>query len=298
MAAIKELRSRTGAPITAVKKALEEQGGDVEASIEHLRKLGANLIAKKAHREALEGLVSIAISPDKRKASIVELNTETDFVARTPQFGELVRSVADSALLVDSDQTSSVVSVDPRTLLQGKNQELLSQAVSSLGENIVLKRAALFQVSDQSGALYGYVHRAVGESGGKIGVLVALKGFDVEDIGRRLAMHIAAAAPSYSSTESVPQSHIEKEKSILREATKEMQRGGTPKSPEIIDRIVNGKIKKWFTDVVLHEQEMLVEEGSYQGKPRSVEAAVRAASRNAEILGFLRFSVGEKIDNV
>ncbi|KAI0566471.1 Translation elongation factor EF-Ts [Gracilaria domingensis] len=298
MAAIKELRARTGAPIAAVKKALEEQGGDIEASIEHLRKLGASMAAKRAHREASEGLVSIAISSDKRRAAIVELNSETDFVARTPQFGELARSVADTALVASTEQPSSVVSLDPRTLLQGKNEDLLSQAVSSLGENIVLKRASLLQLREQSGAVYGYVHGALAEGGGKIGVLVALEGSATEDIGHRVAMHIAAATPNYLDVESVPKSHIEKERSVLIEATKYNQKGGSPKPPKILERIVNGKINKWLTEVVLEEQEMLVEGPDYQGKPRSVSHSVSAASRNAVIHGFLRFAVGDKIDPI
>ncbi|PXF39825.1 Elongation factor Ts [Gracilariopsis chorda] len=298
MAAIKELRSRTGAPIAAVKKALEEENGNIEASIDLLRKLGASMIAKKAHREASEGLVSIAISEDKRTASIIEMNSETDFVARTSQFGELVRSVTHSALSLASQNSADVYNIPLEHLLHGKNNDLHSSAVSSLGENIVLKRASLISVSENSGAIYGYVHGSVRENSGKIGVLVALNGSHTQDIGRRLAMHIAAAAPSYLTVDSIPDAHLEKERLVLSEAARVNNKAeDAPKSSLILDRIVSGRLKKWFSEVVLMEQEMLVEDPLYQGKPRSVCSSIRSVSKDTAIQGFLRFSIGEKVDN-
>lgn len=298
IAAIKELRSRTGAPIAAVKKALEEKNGDIEASIDLLRKLGASMIAKKAHREASEGLVAIAISEDRRSASIVEMNSETDFVARTSQFGELVRSVVHSALSSASQTAADVHNIPAEHLLHGRVEELHATAVSSLGENIVLKRASLMRVSENSSRIYGYVHGAVGENSGKIGVLVALNGSHTQDTGRRLAMHIAAAAPSYLTVDSIPDAHLEKERLVLSEAARVNQKAdNTTKSSHIIDRIVSGRLNKWFSDVVLMEQEMLVEDPSYQGKPRSVCSSIRSTSEDAAVQGFIRFSIGEKLDS-
>lgn len=257
------------------------------------------MLAKKAHRDTTQGLVSIAFSADKRKAAIVEMNSETDFVARTPQFKKLIQSMANSALSTDLSISQSVTSLQHQDLLTGENKDLLSDAISVLGENIVLRRASIIQVPEHSGCLHSYIHGIADDNSGKIGVLVALKGSNTEDIGKRLAMHIAAAAPKYLTSDRVPPAHVEKEHSILIEAAKAEQKPGSKaKSPKIFEHIADGRLKKWFSEVALLQQEMLVEDQTYGGKPRSVFASMRAASEDGAITEFLRFSVNETSDSV
>lgn len=292
---IKQLRARTGAPINAVKKALEEQDGDMEAAIDHLRKLGASMVAKKAHRDASEGLIAVTLAPDKRSAAIVEVNSETDFVARTPKFGDLIRSIAVSALGCGPDSVSGLLPLDvDRVLAMDANNERLHATVSALGENIVLKRAMVLQAAP-SESIYGYVHGSVNENGGKIGVLVALEGDSADVVGQRLAMHIAAASPNYMSVDSIPEAHVEKERNLLMEVAKTEQAGGKSKPEAVLQKMVEGRLRKWYAEAVLEEQEMLVE-GSYSGKPRSVAKAIKADG-GAKISRFVRFAVGEKVES-
>lgn len=294
---IKELRQRTGAPIGAVKKALEEQSGDLEAAVDHLRKLGASMAAKKAHREASEGLVGICISDDRKSASIVELNSETDFVARTPQFGQLLEAISRSALSHTSDCAAGLgVAICPKHLLDtDDNQGLLLNAISSLGENIVLKRAYGMHIADNDGAIFGYIHGSVGAGNGRIGTLLALEGKNISEVGPRLAMHIAAASPSYTSLDSVPAEDVEREREILVEAAKAEQKPGAKEKPlAVLKKIVDGRLDKWYSATVLSEQEMLIESSSYSGKPRTVSRYLAAESKGAKVLDLCRFAVGEK----
>lgn len=299
MDSIKELRKRTGAPIGAVKDALQEQSGDIDAAIDHLRKVGATMVAKKAHRLASEGLISISISPDKTKAAIVELNSETDFVARTPQFGQLIQSITQSALSCDSQASSdTLIPIDvDRLLAMNGNNDMLSSAVSSLGENIVLRRASLLNVNQPSTSIFGYVHGTIRENSGKIGVLVAMQGTQLDIAGPRVAMHITAAAPSYINLESVPEADIEKERAVLIEVAKaEQNSDAKPKPAGVLERIADGRLKKWFSEVILEQQEMLVEGGSYTGKPRSVSLAMEKEFSGAKVVQFARFAVGDKLE--
>lgn len=297
MDSIKQLRKRTGAPIGAVKKALQEQSGDLEAAIDHLRKLGASMAAKKAHREASEGLVGIGISPDKTRACIIEVNSETDFVARTPQFGQLVRAISESALTnANSAKTGALTTLDTEELLSlSDNKALLLNAVSSLGENIVVKRASHMCIDKGEGSIFGYTHGSFGVGNGRIGALVALKGSVLNEAGQRLAMHIAAAAPSYIEIGSIPTEDLERERSILMEAAQAEQKpGGKPKPPAVLQKITDGRLKKWYSAVVLEEQEMLVETPSYSGKPRSVKEHLRSESNGSDVLQMCRLAVGER----
>lgn len=295
---IKELRRRTGAPINAVKRALEEQSGNLEDAIDHLRKLGASMAAKKAHREAFEGLIGIAISTDNTKASIVELNSETDFVARTPQFSELLRSISTSALAsTDFRDGNSLAKINPDRLLDvDDNKSRLLNAVSSLGENIVLKRASCMQIQDGPGVIFGYVHNAVSDNNGRIGALVALRGEDFEnEIGLRLAMHVAAAAPSYIAVESIPREDVAREREILIQAARAEQKPEKGERPAaVLEKIAEGRLKKWFSSSVLYEQEMLVESNSYGANPRTVAEYLAEEAKNAEVMDICRFAVGEK----
>lgn len=296
MESIKELRKRTGAPIAAVKEALEEQNGNIEAAIDHLRKLGANIAAKKAHRDASEGLVGIAIAPDRSRATIIEVNSETDFVARTPQFGELVSAISETSLqdaMDSSIDTVRALSTD-EVLNLSDNKSKLLDAISSLGENIVLKRATQMSIDSDSGSIFGYTHGSVSVGNGRIGALVALKGNDLSEVGQRLAMHVAAAAPNYITIESIPEKDLKREHSILMEAAQAENPGGKPKSQTLLQKIADGRLKKWYSAVVLEEQEMLVETPSFTDKPRSVKEHLRQESGAENIVGMCRMVVGDR----
>ena len=287
LAAIKQLRSQTGAPINAVKRALEEHDGDIDAAIDHLRKMGATLLAKKAHRDTTQGLISVHVSPAGDRAAMVELNSETDFVARTSQFAHLISSITQAAFHEHIPEETPLSVIDPQQLL--RNDELaekLSSTATALGENIVLKRASVLQAD----RIFGYVHGRVAENAGSIGVLAALSGSNVADIGPRIAMHIAAAAPAYGRVADIPEADVEKERTLLMDAAR--QQGDKPE--HVLRKMTEGRLKKWYKDVVLEEQEMLAE-GSYDGKPRSVAQALKSETGDAEITHFVRFMVGESV---
>lgn len=291
--AIKALRQRTGASIKAVKEALEATNGDVDNAIDHLRKLGASLAANRAHRQADDGLIAVSLSPDGHAGAMIELSSETDFVARTEQFSKLATNLAQSAVTIaqDGSKTGLLNSIPAQEVLSiDGGADRLAEAATALGEKIELRRAAILQVE---GCVHGYVHRAVSEMCGKIGVLVALNGHDMGNLARRTALHVAAARPWYTSIDRIPEAHVQKEKSILLEtAEAETRRSGKAKSESVLQRMVDGRLRKWFADVVLEEQEMLVEVDGYGGKPRSVAKSLRAEADSAEILDFVRYEVG------
>lgn len=295
--AIRELRRRTGAPIGAVKKALVQQEGDLESAIDFLRKLGASMVAKKAHREASEGLIGIAISGDRTSAAVVELNCETDFVARTPQFQHVVNAIAESALTRNAGSSSCEVTyLDPDTLLSvDENKDAICAAVSSLGENIVLKQGMRISLEKGKGSVFGYTHGAVGNGNGRIGVLVAVDGSGLEAVGPRLAMHIAAASPRYISIGSIPPEESARERSVLLDTLQsESKLSGKPKPVAILEKIVEGRLKKWYSSVVLDEQEMLVEAPFFSGKPRTVQQYIASEAGGGKVLSMARLSIGGK----
>lgn len=305
MASIKALRERTGAPIKSVKEALEATEGDSELAMDHLRKLGATLASKRAHRVADDGLIAIALSSNQRHGAIIELSSETDFVARTPQFASVAADLARYALQIPSSSMSvkseaRALIIDDILKIEGAERKIYD-AATALGENIVLRRATT--ISSTTGAISGYVHRSVGTADcGKIGVLVAMgcntahdQRQHIDAIGRRVAMHVAAAVPKYMFVDSIPQEDIDKERTILLETVRmEGEKTGKPKPDTVVERIVDGKLKKWVSEVVLDSQEMLVEMDGYSGKARSVAGSVAAESANCHIVDFTRFEVGNQ----
>lgn len=302
MAAIKALRGRTGAPIKAVKNALEAEDGDPDRALEYLRKLGTALAADRAHRRADDGVISMIIAPDGRSGAAVELSSETDFVARTSQFTALASTLARRALNVSSvDSPPGVVQDVPIDTLLGIDgaRDKLADATTALGEKIELRRVTTLRASNEnSGMVCGYLHRNVGEGCGKIGVLVALEGDEkhLDKIGRRIAMHVAAAAPKFTRIEGVggvPEETVSKEREILLEAARtEMATTGKTKPDSVLNKVVDGRIRKWFSEVVLEEQEMLVEVENFNGKPRSVSQSIQAESNGARISDYVRLEVG------
>jgi len=280
-ALVKDLRERTGAGMMDCKKALVENGGDMEAAIDWLRKKGLSAAAKKSGRVAAEGLVGV-ISAANRGA-MVEVNAETDFVARNETFQAFVAEVARVALAVGEDIEAIKAAPFPGT---GRTVgEELTHMVATIGENMNIRRAKVFAV--EQGAVATYVHSAVKPGLGKIGVLAALEGAGevpvLETLGRQIGMHVAAARPEALDTDAVDPAALEREKLVL---TEQARASGKPDT--IIEKMVEGRIRKYYEEVVLLEQVWV-----HDGESR-VRAVVKKAG--AELKGFARFQLGEGIE--
>jgi elongation factor Ts len=263
---VKELRERTGLGLMECKKALAEANNDVEAAIEALRKSSGMKAAKKAGRIAADGVVAMRIAEDGGYGILVEVNSETDFVARDENFLNFVGMVTDAVFDSRSD--------DVESLKSGPIEEAREALVQKIGENIGVRRAAMI---DGSGVLGGYVH-----GNKRIAVLVELKGGD-QDLARDVAMHVAAVNPQVVSPEHMPQESIDKERAIF---TAQAQESGKP--AEIIEKMIDGRIKKYLAENSLTEQAFVKDPDTTVGK------LVKAAG--AEVVSFSRFEVGEGIE--
>ena len=271
-AMVKELRERTGLGMMECKNALVEAGGDIEKAIDDLRKSGQAKAAKKAGRTAAEGAVVVATSADNKRAVMVEINSETDFVARDENFLGFANKVAGAAL--DANETD-VARIAELKLADGASVEEARQAlVQKIGENIQVRRAASLAAAD--GLVGSYVH------GGKIGVLVSLKGGNAE-LGKDVSMHVAAVAPMVVKADQVPEDVREKEREIIR-AQPDME--GKPE--EIVEKMVGGRINKYLKEVSLNDQPFVKDPTTTIGK------LVKDAS--AEVVAFERLVVGEGIE--
>jgi elongation factor Ts len=284
-ALVKELREKTGAGMMDCKKALAETKGDLETAFDWLRKKGLAAAAKKAGRVAAEGLIGLAV--EGTRGALVEVNAETDFVARNEQFQGFVSRVAKLALGVDSIEALAAAPFG-----EGKTvAETLTQLISTIGENMSLRRMAKLSVS--KGAVVGYVHNAQAPGLGKIGVLVGLEsageGAKLGAFGKQLAMHVAAANPQALSIAAVDPAALERERGVLAE---QARTSGKPE--EIIAKMVEGRLRKYYEEVVLLEQVYVID-----GESR-VKAAVAAAGKDAgapiEVVGFCRMVLGEGIE--
>ena len=270
---VKELRERTGAGMMECKKALTENNGDIDASAEWLRKSGLAKADKKASRVAAEG--RIAVAQNGGKAVLVEINSETDFVAKDTNFVAFTDAVAQAALAAG---TADVEVLKAVKLASGDTvEETRAAAIAKLGENIQIRRIALV---DSANNVAAYVH------GGKIGVLVEVKGGDM-DLARGIAMHIAAMNPPYNKAADVPAEFVAKEKEI--ELAK-MSDKDKSKPAEILEKIISGKIAKIVNEVTLYGQPYVL------NSDQTVEQAVKAAG--ADVVGFQRLVVGEGIEKV
>jgi elongation factor Ts len=284
---VKELRDKTGAGMMDCKRALGDTAGDVEAAVDWLRKKGLAAAAKKAGRVAAEGLIGVATG-DKAGA-VVEVNSETDFVARNELFQNFVRQVAQLAVAADRDVEAlkSASFAGNGKTVEGE----LTDLIGRIGENMVLRRVARLAVGQ--GHVASYVHNSISPGLGKIGVLVALESTAGEDVlaplGRQVAMHVAAANPQYLDVSSVPASALDRERAILRD-----QAGSTGKSADIIDKMVEGRLRKFYEDSVLLDQVFVIDGESRVGK--FVEAQAKAAGAPIRIAAFVRFALGEGID--
>jgi elongation factor Ts len=280
-AMVRDLRDKTGAGMMDCKKALVESNGDMEAAIDWLRKKGLSAAAKKSGRVAAEGLVGVASAPNV--AAMVEVNAETDFVARNEQFQNFVAQVAGLALSVGEDVEALKAATYPGA--QHSVSEELTRLIATIGENMTIRRARRLEVS--SGAVATYTHNAIRPGLGKIGVLVAIEGASeievLEGLGRQIGMHVAATRPEALDVSAVDPAALEREKAVLSE---QARASGKPEA--IIEKMVEGRIRKYYEEVVLLEQ-VWVHDG---------ESRVRAVVQKAggKLTGFARFQLGEGID--
>jgi elongation factor Ts len=280
-ALVKDLRDKTGAGMMDCKRALTETAGDTEAAVDWLRKKGLAAAAKKSGRVAAEGLVGVVSAPGR--AAMVEVNAETDFVARNETFQGFVEAVAKIALDVGEDLDAIKAAPFPGT---GRTvAEELTQLVATIGENMNLRRARVLRVG--SGVVATYVHNTLKPGLGKIGVLVAVEGTGemsvLETLGRQVGMHIAATSPESIDIDGVDSAALEREKSVL---TEQARASGRPDN--IIEKMVEGRIRKFYEEVVLLEQ-LWVHDGESRVKAVLAKAGVK-------LVGFARFKLGEGID--
>jgi elongation factor Ts len=286
-ALVKELRDKTGAGMMDCKRALGDSGGDIEAAVDWLRKKGLAAAANKAGRVAAEGLIGAAVQGTA--GALVEVNSETDFVARNQAFQSFVRTVGELAVTGDGALESLMGTSYPGS---GRTVEAeLTYLISTIGENLVLRRTTRLAVRE--GGLFSYVHNTLGPGIGKIGVIVALEspapGDALADLGKQLAMHVAAASPLYLDIGSVPESALERERAVLRE---QARASGKPES--IVERMVDGRLRKFYEEVVLLEQIFVVDQETRISKV--VENAAKKAGCGITIAGFARYALGEGIE--
>jgi len=286
-ALVKELREKTGAGMMDCKRALAETAANLEDAIDWLRKKGLSAAAKKAGRIAAEGLIAVAASGGR--GAVVEVNAETDFVARNESFQKFAATVGAIALDAAGDLEQIKSAPYPGT---GRNVgEELTHMVATIGENMSLRRAAAWTVSP--GVVASYVHNALAPGLGKIGVLVALESAAAPDkllaLGRQLAMHVAAANPQATEIADVDPAAVDRERNILAE-----QARASGKPEEIIAKMVEGRLRKFYEDVVLLEQTYVIDGES------KVRAAVQIAAKElgapVRVAGFVRYALGEGIE--
>jgi len=285
---VKDLREKTGAGMMDCKQALSEANGDIEAAIDWLRAKGLSKAAKKSDRVAAEGLIGVAATATK--GAVVEVNAETDFVARNEQFQEMVRNITTLVPEVGDDVAKIQAATYPGKSVTVEDQ--IKESIATIGENMALRRAALVEVSE--GVVAAYVHNKISVDLGKIGVLVALESSGDKDklmaFGRQIAMHIAAATPLALTPDELDADIIAKERAIYLE---QAQASGKPQ--EIVEKMVEGRLRKeYFQQVVLLQQTFVID-----GKA-SVEQAVKEAEKEIgapiKVTRFERFALGEGIE--
>jgi elongation factor Ts len=289
-ALVKELREKSGVGMMDCKKALVENNGDIEASMDWLRTKGLSKAAKKADRVAAEGLVAIALRNDGAgmTGAVVELNAETDFVARNELFQNAARKVAKAALDVTGD-------VDALTAAKTTDGEVVSDMITNLiatiGENMLVRRAARFSVPQ--GAVAAYVHNAAAPEVGRIGVLVAVEGAGdqaaLQDLGKKIALHVAATQPLSLSPDDLDPAAIERERAIFAEQAAE-----SGKPPQVVEKMVEGRIRKFLEEVVLLKQAFVMNPD--QTVEQLVAETAKTLGSPITIKGFVRLALGEGVE--
>jgi elongation factor Ts len=283
---VKELREKTSAGMMDCKKALTENDGDLEAAVDWLRAKGLAAAQKKAGRVAAEGLVAVAVSGNQ--GSVVELNSETDFVARNEDFQGMAANFAELGLNAGGDLDK----LKAATAAAGKSvDDVLQAAIGTIGENMNLRRYETISVNQ--GAVVSYVHASTKPGMGRIGVLVALESAASADklgeIGKQVAMHVAAAAPKAANRDEIDPADVEREREVLTAQAKE---SGRPDN--IIEKMVEGRLRKFYEESVLLEQAFVIDPDKTVGK--AVEEAAAAAGSPIAVKGFVRMVIGEGVE--
>jgi elongation factor Ts len=285
-AMVKELREKSGAGMMDCKSALNETKGDVEQAIDWLRKKGLSKAAKKSGRVAAEGLVGVALSG--KAGVLIELNSETDFVARNEQFQDLVKNIAQVALKTKGDVESVKSAAHPTG---GTIESAISSAIATIGENMTLRRVGILSVPQ--GVVAAYIHNAVIEHMGKIGALVALKSAGAENellaLGRQLAMHVAASQPLSIDPQGLSKDVVDREKAVLADKAKQ-----SGKPANVIEKIVESGLKTYYKEVCLLEQAFVLDPSKSVGQVLKEQETKLGAP--VSISGFLRFALGEGVE--
>ncbi|ANC91229.1 elongation factor Ts [Azospirillum humicireducens] len=284
---VKELREKTGAGMMDCKKALNETQGDLEGAVDWLRKKGLAAAAKKSGRIAAEGLVAVATAGTK--GAVVEVNAETDFVARNDKFQAFAAKSAELALATGGDVEALKAAAYPGT--SHTAQDELTSLIATVGENMNLRRSVTLSVS--AGVVVSYVHSAIAPGLGKIGVLVALESTGdagkLADLGKQIAMHIAAARPDALDIADVDSSSLERERNVLAE---QARASGKPEA--IIEKMVEGRVRKYYEEVCLLEQTYVIDGETKVRKV--VENAAKDIGAPVKVTAFTRFALGEGIE--
>ena len=285
-ARVKELREKTGAGMMDCKKALTETGGDMETAVDWLRKQGLAAAAKKAGRVAAEGLVGVATADGR--GGIVEINAETDFVARNETFQEFVEN---ATKLVARDVDDAAALAQAAYPGGGTVEAKLTELISTIGENMELRRADKIEVSD--GVVATYVHNQQRDGLGKIGVLVGLESTGdkakLAELGKQIAMHVAAAAPLALSSADLDPALIERERNVLIEQAK-----ASGKPDNIVEKMVEGRIRKYYEEVCLNDQVFVIDGETKISKV--VANAADSVGAPVKLTGFVRYALGEGIE--
>jgi len=288
---VKELREKSGAGMMDCKKALQENGGDIEQSMDWLRTKGLSKAAKKAGRAAAEGLVAVALRSDGAgmTGSAIELNAETDFVARNELFQNAARTIATAGLDAEGvEAIGAAKTKDGETVA-----DMVTNLIATIGENMMLRRAARFQVAQ--GAVASYVHNATAPGLGRIGVLVAIEGAgdqaQIQELGRKLALHVAGTPtpPLSLSIDDLDPAAVEREKNFLTEQALE---SGKPAG--VVEKMVEGRVRKFYEEVVLLKQPFVMDPD--KTVEQIVADAGKALGSTLTVKGFVRLALGEGVD--
>lgn len=283
-AKVKELRDKTGAGMMDAKKALVENNGDMDQSVDWLRTKGLAKAAKKSGRTAAEGLVAVAVSDDGKDGVIVEVNAETDFVSRNEKFQEAVNKIAKKALESDTQDIDALGNMD----LDGKSvNDTLTDLIATIGENMQLRRFE--RISVENGAVGHYVHNPISTNMGQIGVIVGLVSNEdqatLKDVGKKIAMHIAALKPEALKPEDLSEERVEREKNVLREKA-----AGSGKPAEIIEKMLEGQIRKFYSEICLLQQTFVID------GENTVEKYLEQSGKDIAIADYKIFVLGEGIE--
>ena len=284
---VKELRELSGAGMSACKNALVEASGDIKRATEILREKGLAAAAKKAGRVAAEGLVATVISADGKKGAIVEVNSETDFVAKNKEFVAFVKQVAVEALNSDVKTVDALLEKKWTPDTTQTVKDILTNKVATIGENIGIRR---FEKYDASGRIVDYIH-----GGGRIGVMLEITADEINDAvfeaGRNVCMQIAAMSPQYLDRSSVSKEYLANEKEILtQQANNENAESDKPKPAQVIEKMVEGRLSKQLKEICLLDQEYVKED------KKTVAEYLKSVGSGTKIVRFTRYEKGEGIE--